>query len=56
LGAEPIVAFPSLELFTLPWLPVLLKGFQMLSLALENKSVLVLSKDDVLDGMGCFQK
>jgi hypothetical protein len=28
----------------------------MLSLALENKSVLVLTKDDASDGMGCFQK
>jgi hypothetical protein len=49
-------AFPSLELFTLPWLPVLLKGFLMLSLALENKNVWVLTKDDASDGMGCFQK
>jgi hypothetical protein len=55
LGAEPIAAFPSLELFTIPWLPVLLKGFLMLSLALENKNVLVLTKDDASDGMGCFQ-
>jgi hypothetical protein len=44
LGAKPIVAFPSLELFTLPWLHVLLKSFLMLSLALENKNVLVLQK------------
>jgi hypothetical protein len=28
----------------------------MLSLALENKNVLVLTKYDVSDGMGCFQK
>jgi hypothetical protein len=29
----------------------------MLSLALENKkNVLFLTKDDVSDGMGCFQK
>jgi hypothetical protein len=28
----------------------------MLSLALENKNVLVLTKDDASDGMGCFQK
>jgi hypothetical protein len=34
----------------------LLKGFLMLSLGLENKSVLVLTKDNVLDGMGCFPK
>jgi hypothetical protein len=34
----------------------LLKGFLMLSLALENKSVLVLTKDAALDGMGFFQK
>jgi hypothetical protein len=56
LGAKPIAAFLSLELFTSPWVPVLLKGFLMLSLALENKNVLVLTKDDVLDGMGGFQK
>jgi hypothetical protein len=40
LGAKPIAAFPSLELFTIPWLPILLKGFMILSLALENKKVL----------------
>jgi hypothetical protein len=28
----------------------------MLSLALENKNVLVLTKDDASNGMGCFQK
>jgi hypothetical protein len=28
----------------------------MLSLASENKNVLFLTKDDALDGMGCFQK
>jgi hypothetical protein len=28
----------------------------MLSLALENKNVLFLTKDDASDGMGCFQK
>jgi hypothetical protein len=28
----------------------------MLSIALENKNVLVLTKDDASDGMGCFQK
>jgi hypothetical protein len=28
----------------------------MLSLALENKNVLFLTKDDALDGMGCFRK
>jgi hypothetical protein len=28
----------------------------MLNLALENKNVLVLTKDDASDGMGCFQK
>jgi hypothetical protein len=56
LGVKPIAAFPSLELFTLPWLPVLLKDFLMISLALENKNVLVLTKDDASDGMGCFQK
>jgi hypothetical protein len=56
LGVKPIAAFPSLELFTLPWLSVLLKGFLMLSLALENKNVLVLTKDDASDGMGHFQK
>jgi hypothetical protein len=27
----------------------------MLSLALENKNVLVLTKVDALDGMGCFK-
>jgi hypothetical protein len=27
------------------------KGFLMLSLALENKNVLVLTKDDALEGM-----
>jgi hypothetical protein len=56
LGAKPIAAFPSLELFTIPWLSILLKSFLMLSLALENKNVLVLTKDDALDGMGSFQK
>jgi hypothetical protein len=40
LFAKPIDAFPSLELFSITWLPVLLKGFLMLSLALENKKVL----------------
>jgi hypothetical protein len=57
LGAKPIAAFPSLELFTLPWLPVLLKSFLLLSLALENKNVLVFKKDLkrwVQYGMGCF--
>jgi hypothetical protein len=49
LGAKPIGAFPSLELFTIPWLLVLLKGFLMLSLALENKNVLVLTKDDAME-------
>jgi hypothetical protein len=56
LGVKPIVAFPSLELFTLPWLLVLLKDFLMLSLALEKWNVFFLTKDDALDGMGCFQK
>ena len=28
----------------------------MLSLALENKNVLFLTKDDASEGMGCFQK
>jgi hypothetical protein len=28
----------------------------MLSLTLENKNVLFLTKDDASDGMGCFQK
>jgi hypothetical protein len=28
----------------------------MLSLALENKNVLILTKDNASDGMGCFQK
>jgi hypothetical protein len=28
----------------------------MLSLALENKNVLFLTKDDASDGLGCFQK
>jgi hypothetical protein len=28
----------------------------MLSLALENKNVLFLTKDDASNGMGCFQK
>jgi hypothetical protein len=37
-------------------LPVLLKEFLMISLALENKNVLFLTKDDASDGMGCFQK
>jgi hypothetical protein len=32
------------------------KVFLMLSLALEDKNVLVLTKDDASDGMGCFQK
>jgi hypothetical protein len=27
----------------------------MLSLALENKNVLFLTKDDASDGMGCFK-
>jgi hypothetical protein len=56
LGVKPIAAFPFLELFTLPWLPDLLKSFMMLSLALENKNVLILTKDNASDGMGCFQK
>jgi hypothetical protein len=34
----------------------LLKGFVVLILSLENKNVLVLTKDDASDGMGCFQK
>jgi hypothetical protein len=34
----------------------LLKSFLMLSLALENKNVLVLTKYEASDGMGCFQK
>ena len=37
-------------------IPVLLKSFLMLSVALENKNVLVLTKDDASDRMGCFQK
>jgi hypothetical protein len=37
LGVKPIAAFPSLELFTLSILPVLLKGFLILSLSLETK-------------------
>jgi hypothetical protein len=56
LGVKPIAAFPSLELFPLPWIPILLKSFLMLSLALENKNVLILTKDDASNGMGCFQK
>jgi hypothetical protein len=56
LSDKPIAASPSLELFTIPRLPVLLKGFLMLRLALENKNVLVLTKDDASDGMECFQK
>jgi hypothetical protein len=32
------------------------KSFLMLSLALENKNVLVLTKDDASDEMGGFQK
>jgi hypothetical protein len=37
LGVKPIVAFPSLELFTIPWLPILSKDFPMLSPALEKQ-------------------
>jgi hypothetical protein len=37
LCAKPIAAFPSLELFTIPGFPVLLKGFLMLSPALEKQ-------------------
>jgi hypothetical protein len=37
LCAKPIAAFPSLELFTISWLPILLKDFQMLSPALEKQ-------------------
>jgi hypothetical protein len=37
LGVKPIVVFPSLELFTIPWLLVLLKDFLMLSPALEKQ-------------------
>jgi hypothetical protein len=31
---------PSLELITIPWLPILLKSFRMLSIALEKQNVL----------------
>jgi hypothetical protein len=56
LGIKPIAAFPSLELFTLPWLPVLLKGFLMLSIALENKNDLVLNKRWCFRWNGMFSK
>ena len=37
-------------------IPVLLKSFFMLSLALENKMVCFLKKDDASYGMGSFEK
>jgi hypothetical protein len=55
VGCYTIAAFPTLNLITIPWLPVLLKCFLMLSLALENKKTFK-TKDDVSDGMGYFQK
>jgi hypothetical protein len=56
LGVKPIAAFPSLELFTIPWLPVLLKGFLMLSPALEKQMFCFKTKDDASQWMGGFQK
>jgi hypothetical protein len=47
LGVKPIAAFPSLELFTIPWLHILLKGFLMLSPTLE-KNVLFLKQKVML--------
>jgi hypothetical protein len=46
LGVKPIAAFPSLKLFTIPWLPVLLKDFLMLSPAIEKQMFCLKTKGD----------
>jgi hypothetical protein len=51
LYVKQLLHFPSLELITIPCLPVLLKGFLMLSLALEDKNVLFL-KTKMMPQMG----
>jgi hypothetical protein len=56
LCAKPIDAFPSLELFTIPCLPILLKDFLMLSPALEKQMFYFKQKGHASSGMGCFQK
>jgi hypothetical protein len=56
LCAKPIDAFPSLEFFTIPSFPVLLKGFRMVSPALEKQMFCFKQKGDASSGMGCFQK
>jgi hypothetical protein len=56
LCAKPIAAFPSLELFTISWLPILLKGFQMLSPAIEKQIFRFETKGDASQWKGCFQK
>jgi hypothetical protein len=55
LCAKPIAAFPSLELFTIPWLPVLLKGFLMLSFALEKQMFVLKQKVMLHSGWECFE-
>jgi hypothetical protein len=56
LCVKPIAAFPFLELFTIPGLPILLKGFLMLSPSLENQMFCFKTKGDASQWMGCFQK
>jgi hypothetical protein len=56
LCVKPITAFPSLELFTIPRLPVLLKGFLMLNPNLEKQMLGFQTKGDTSQWKGCFQK
>jgi hypothetical protein len=56
LGAKPIAAFPSLELFTISWLPALLKGFQLLSPALEKQMFCFKNKRWCFTVDGMFSK
>jgi hypothetical protein len=55
LGFKQIAAFPSLDLFTIPWLPVLLKGFLMLSPALEKQMFCLNQKVMLHSGWGVFK-
>jgi hypothetical protein len=55
LYVKPIVAFPSLELFTIPWLPVLLKGFMMLSSTLEKQCFILKQKVMLHSGWDVFK-
>jgi hypothetical protein len=55
LIAKTILAFPSLNLITFLWIPVLQNVFPMLSLALAKQNVLFLQKMMLQSGRDVFE-